>query len=100
MSKGCVVKKLTLAIALVAGLAGGARAAPLAFAGAAQIVPPPSSNTVLLANANLAALPYTTIFTPSERMVALPEPEVFLMMLLGLCLIGYRASRHSDEKFE
>lgn len=29
----------------------------------------------------------------------LAEPEVFAMMLLGLVLIGYRASRDSSEKF-
>jgi hypothetical protein len=30
----------------------------------------------------------------------LPEPEVLAMMLLGLVLIGYRASRESDETFK
>ena len=34
--------------------------------------------------------------SPSE----LPEPEVFAMMLVGLVLIGYRASRDSSEKFK
>ena len=29
----------------------------------------------------------------------LAEPEVFAMMLLGLCLIGFRVSRDSSEKF-
>ena len=29
----------------------------------------------------------------------LPEPEVFLMMLVGLVLIGYRANRDSSDKF-
>lgn len=33
---------------------------------------------------------------PSE----LAEPEMFAMMLLGLCLIGYRVSRDSGEKFK
>ncbi len=36
----------------------------------------------------------------ANGMSELPEPEVFLMMLVGLCLIGYRASRDSDEKFK
>ena len=36
---------------------------------------------------------------PAAPMSELPEPEVFAMMLLGLVLIGYRASRDSDEKF-
>jgi hypothetical protein len=30
----------------------------------------------------------------------LAEPEVFAMMLLGLCLIGYRVRRDSSEKFK
>lgn len=40
------------------------------------------------------------LLVPTANMSELPEPEVFLMMLLGLCLIGYRASRVSTEKFE
>ena len=30
----------------------------------------------------------------------LAEPAVFAMMLLGLCLIGYRARRDSSETFK
>jgi hypothetical protein len=37
---------------------------------------------------------------PSPSMSELPEPEVFAMMLVGLILIGYRASRDSSEKFK
>jgi hypothetical protein len=37
---------------------------------------------------------------PSASMSELPEPEVFAMMLVGLLLIGYRATRHSSEKFK
>jgi hypothetical protein len=33
-------------------------------------------------------------------MSELPEPEVFAMMLVGLILIGYRASRDGSEKFD
>lgn len=36
----------------------------------------------------------------AQSMSELPEPEVFAMMLVGLVLIGYRASRDSNEKFE
>jgi hypothetical protein len=36
----------------------------------------------------------------SVPMSELPEPEVFAMMLVGLILIGYRASRDSSEKFD
>ena len=37
---------------------------------------------------------------PPASMSELPEPEVLAMMLVGLVLIGYRASRHSSEKFK
>jgi hypothetical protein len=37
---------------------------------------------------------------PASSMSELPEPEVFAMMLVGLILIGYRASRDSSEKFK
>jgi len=37
---------------------------------------------------------------PFPSMSELPEPEVFAMMLVGLILIGYRASRDSSEKFK
>lgn len=40
-----------------------------------------------------------TAFIDGVSVSAVPEPEVFAMMLLGLVLIGYRASRDSDEKF-
>lgn len=47
---------------------------------------------------DLAALPQHTAL-PASRASELPEPEVFAMMLLGLVLIGYKATRDSDEKF-
>jgi hypothetical protein len=37
---------------------------------------------------------------PPASMSELPEPEVCAMMLVGLILIGYRASRDSNEKFK
>ena len=37
---------------------------------------------------------------PAPSMSELPEPEVFAMMVVGLVLIGYRASRDSSEKFK
>lgn len=40
------------------------------------------------------------VVPPSPSMSELPEPEVFAMMLVGLILIGYRASRDSSEKFK
>ena len=42
------------------------------------------------------------VVVPVEYTVSseLPEPEVFLMMLVGLLLIGVRAGHISHEKFE
>ena len=50
-------------------------------------------------HSDLAALPLRATL-PLAPLPQLPEPEVFAMMLLGLVLIGYRASRDSDEKFK
>ena len=47
----------------------------------------------------LSPLP-NAVYLDNNRLSRLPEPEVFAMMLLGLVLIGYRASRMSSEKFE
>ncbi|GAB3380329.1 hypothetical protein [Massilia agri] len=49
---------------------------------------------------NLSVTQRQDIVTPPSHMSELPEPEVFAMMLLGLVLIGYRASRDSSEKFK
>ena len=48
---------------------------------------------------SLAALPGQALL-PVAPLSELPEPDVFAMMLLGLVLIGYRASRDSNEKFK
>lgn len=48
---------------------------------------------------DLAATPYA-ITLDAEQLSELSEPEVFAMMLLGLVLIGYRASRDNNEKFK
>lgn len=49
-----------------------------------------------------AAMPAVTAQSslPAPQLSELPEPEVFAMMLVGLVLIGYRASRDSSEKFK
>ena len=46
---------------------------------------------------NLAVTP--NIVNLPAHMSELPEPEVFLMMLVGLVLIGYRTRRDSSDKF-
>lgn len=49
---------------------------------------------------NLSVTQRQDIVAPPANMSELPEPEVFAMMLLGLILIGYKASRDSSEKFK
>lgn len=50
--------------------------------------------------ADLSPVPRNQPVTPPASMSELPEPDVLAMMLVGLVLIGYRASRDSSEKFE
>jgi hypothetical protein len=94
------VKNFTFALALTLGAMGAASAAPLEVI---QLAAAPSTFQVLparLSAAELMPVQAHAIVAPPGRMSELPEPEVFLMMLVGLCLIGYRASKVSDEKFE
>ena len=49
---------------------------------------------------DLAVTPHTHIVTPPFHLAGLPEPEVFAMILVGLVLIGYRASPDSSDKFK
>ena len=51
--------------------------------------------------------PHPALATPREGVAVLQpvssdlaEPAVFAMMLLGLCLIGYRARRDSSDTFK
>jgi hypothetical protein len=95
------VKNFTFAVALLLGSASAAQAAPLEFIEASSLAPQAATAPVAsISPADLAVVRSATVVAPPAHMSELPEPEVFLMMLLGLCLIGYRASRHSDEKFE
>jgi hypothetical protein len=54
---------------------------------------------VMRMGAAAAAPPVETAVLPVS-ISELPEPEVFAMMVVGLILIGYRASRDSSEKFK
>jgi hypothetical protein len=98
------VKNFTFAVALLLGSASAAQAAPLEFIEAsslsAQALQAKSAPVASISPADLTVVRSPAVVAPPAHMSELPEPEVFLMMLLGLCLIGYRASRHSDEKFE
>jgi hypothetical protein len=53
-----------------------------------------------LDNHRPVTVPAGVAASPVSSMSELPEPEVFAMMLVGLLLIGYRATRHSSEKFK
>jgi hypothetical protein len=94
--EGIIVKKVALCIALVASLTGTAQGALVEFERAVVSAAPIAG---LSSRADLAATAASPATRPGEAS-ELPEPEVFAMMLLGLVLIGYRARRHSDEKFE
>lgn len=88
------VKKFALCIALAAGFAGTAQAALVELERAATSAAP------VAGVASRADLMVTPGAVAPGQMSELPEPEVFAMMLLGVALIGWRVSRHSDEKFE
>ena len=65
-------------------------------AGAIEVV---TSNAAAPPHPDLAAVPTHAVIAPL-RLPELPEPDVVAMMLVGLVLIGYRASRDNDEKFK
>lgn len=86
-----------LAIALALLVGGAAQAATV------DLTPTPLAAGDTGAPAAAQPLPapaHTGLVAFQAEMSELPEPEVFAMMLLGLVLIGYRASRDSDEKFK
>lgn len=87
-----IVKKLAYAASLMLALAcaGPARAI--------EVVDNPRGSA-MPRTPDLAAM-HTAVLLPTQQSSELPEPEVFLMMLVGLVLIGYRASRVSNEKFK
>ena len=68
----------------------------IAPASAIEVV---SANPAVQAHPDLAPLAGRTV-AQYALLPELPEPEVLAMMLLGLVLIGYRASRESDETFK
>jgi archaellum biogenesis protein FlaJ (TadC family) len=99
--RGTIVKKYALAVGLALMLAGAADAAitEIISTGASTRVAPQAAYLRLSA-ADLAAVRHAEIIAVPTNMSELPEPEVFAMMLVGLVLIGYRASRDSSDKFQ
>lgn len=83
-----IVKRYALAATLSLLLGGAVQAATIDLDGSQ-----PAQRA-----AELSGAPAGTGLSVS--MSELPEPEVFAMMLVGLILIGYRASRDSSEKFD
>lgn len=90
------MKKLALCLTLAAGLSGTAQAALVEFERASMNAAPIAGFT---SRADLMVAGRGAVSQVDEAS-ELPEPEVFAMMLVGLVLIGWRASRHSEEKFE
>lgn len=96
--------KIALAVALAFGMAGAASAEvvelgvpPVAVIRAAQLGAP---GAIDLRDVAVVANPAGPMLTPAAVLSELPEPDVIVMMLLGLVLIGYRAGRDSSEKFK
>jgi hypothetical protein len=87
---------LTAALALCLGNAAQAAVIDLVPGDGAQAAAGRSNAAV----PNLAITSRDQIVTPPSHLSELPEPEVFAMMLVGLILIGYRASRDSSDKFK
>jgi len=79
-----------------------ATALSLLLGGTAQAVAIDLDNSHAVRNrvSDLSTVNRHEVVIPPASMSELPEPEVFAMMLVGLILIGYRASRSSSEKFE
>jgi hypothetical protein len=85
---------------LALGSLGLARAATIDLATGAGATATPVGQGHVFRVPDLAVTPGVFAVLPGNLMSELPEPEVFAMMLVGLVLIGYRASRDSSEKFK
>jgi hypothetical protein len=95
------VNRYALAAALALTVGGAAQAAAIDLVSVSPVANPPPNQVYLHKRlADLAVAPRAGVVAPPANMSELPEPEVFAMMLVGLILIGYRASRDSSEKFK
>ena len=84
VDQGMTVKRYAFAVTLSLLMSGAAQAAAIDL----------DNDHVYHMHGNDVMAP------PPASMSELPEPEVFATMLVGLILIGYRASRDSNEKFK
>lgn len=92
------MSKLVLAAALAFCIAGSAEAEVIDLSQPAVVLRAVPAGAVSLRDVAVSA--GSSIVTPGAFMSELPEPDVIVMMLLGLVLIGYRAGRDSSEKFK
>jgi hypothetical protein len=96
--EGTIVNKLAVAAVLALFTCAAAQAAVIDLGSNDSLARPPG--VMQSGPGDLAVNGPALIVVPPRGMSELAEPEMFAMMLLGLCLIGYRANRDSDEKFE
>jgi hypothetical protein len=93
------VKTIALAASLALIMFGSAQASVAQTVAGREPASLPPTLPVVVA----AALPATAgaggVVVLQSATSELAEPEMFAMMLLGLVLIGYRATRDSSEKF-
>lgn len=92
-TRGITVKKCALTAAFVLAIGAAAPASAIEV-----LTNPRAASHTQARHPDLAPVPLKAML-PTAQLSELPEPEVFAMMLLGLVLIGYRASRDSSEKF-
>ncbi|MET0858192.1 MAG: hypothetical protein ABWY27_15680 [Telluria sp.] len=94
------MKKIALAASLALVMFGSAQASAVeVVAGRGPASLPPGLPAVAAANLPAAGGAGGIVVLQSATS-ELAEPEMFAMMLLGLVLIGYRATRDSSEKFK
>ncbi|GGE60048.1 PEP-CTERM sorting domain-containing protein [Massilia psychrophila] len=86
------MKKFALAAMLAMALGAHARASVM---------------EIVSAHGAVSSAPHAALTAPPEGVAVLQpvssdlaEPAVFAMMLLGLCLIGFRARRDGSETFK
>ncbi len=97
------MKSLVIAgtVALLLGSAAQAAVVDIAAGHVATHAAPQQASRALvpgdLSAHDLQVLRRVEVIAPVDGAAELPDPEVFLMMLVGLGLLGYRASRRSDE---
>ena len=55
--------------------------------------------TGYLDDADLFIVAHDAVVAPPRGLPALPEPAIFIMMVLGVCVLGYRSRHAADDTF-